>query len=105
MMAVAQARSAMKALLGSALLALMAVGATGGRAAAEPYPTRPVTFVVPFAPGGGTEFLARMLGQHLEQRLGKPFVIENRPGGGGVVRGAFRSPAGPPRAPHCRAPP
>jgi len=84
-MAVAQARSAMKALLGSALLALMAVGATGGRAAAEPYPTRPVTFVVPFAPGGGTEFLARMLGQHLEQRLGKPFVIENRPGGGGVV--------------------
>ena len=85
-MAVAQARSAMKALLGSALLAaLMAVGATDGRAAAEPYPTRPVTFVVPFAPGGGTEFLARMLGQHLEQRLGKPFVIENRPGGGGVV--------------------
>src|SRR5262249_13691868 len=49
------------------------------------YPARPVTFVVPFAPGGGTEFLARLLGQRLEQRLGKPFVIENRPGGGGVT--------------------
>ena len=52
---------------------------------AQGYPTRPVTFVVPFAAGGGTEFLARLLGQRLEQRLGKPFVIENRPGGGGVT--------------------
>ena len=49
-------------------------------ARAQGYPTRPVTIVVPFAPGGGTEFLARMLGQKLEQRLGKPFVIENRAG-------------------------
>jgi tripartite-type tricarboxylate transporter receptor subunit TctC len=72
----------MKTLPGYALLALLAVGAAGVGANAEPYPTRPVTFVVPFAPGGGTEFLARMLGQRLEQRLGKPFVIENRPGGG-----------------------
>src|SRR5262245_11066842 len=75
----------MKGLIGCALLALAAVGAAGAPVKAEPYPARPVTFVVPFAPGGGTEFLARMLGQHLEQRLGKPFVIENRPGGGGVV--------------------
>ena len=51
----------------------------------QSYPTRPVTLVVPFAPGGGTEFLARMLAQRLEQRLGKPFVIENRPGAGGVT--------------------
>jgi tripartite-type tricarboxylate transporter receptor subunit TctC len=80
-MAIAQA----KTLLGYALLALAAVGAASERADAEPYPTRPVTFVVPYAAGGGTEFLARMLGQRLEQRLGKPFVIENRPGGGGVV--------------------
>jgi tripartite-type tricarboxylate transporter receptor subunit TctC len=80
-MAIAQA----KTLLGYALLALAAVSAASERADAEPYPTRPVTFVVPYAAGGGTEFLARMLGQRLEQRLGKPFVIENRPGGGGVV--------------------
>jgi tripartite-type tricarboxylate transporter receptor subunit TctC len=75
----------MKTLPGYTLLALLAVVAAGVGANAEPYPTRPVTFVVPFAPGGGTEFLARMLGQRLEHRLGKPFVIENRPGGGGVI--------------------
>ena len=71
----------MKGLLSSALLALSAVSAAG----TQPYPTRPVTFVVPIAPGGGTEFLARLLGQRLEQRLGKPFVVENRPGAGGVT--------------------
>ena len=75
----------MKMLLGFSLLALMAAGAAGTCANAQTYPARPVTFVVPFAPGGGTEFLARLLGQRLEQRLGKPFVIENRPGGGGVI--------------------
>ncbi len=67
------------------LLALIAVSAWGACASAESYPTRPVSVVVPFAAGGGTEFLARLLGQRLEQRLGKPFVIENRPGGGGVT--------------------
>jgi tripartite-type tricarboxylate transporter receptor subunit TctC len=75
----------MKILLGFSLLALMAAGAAGTCANAQTYPARPVTFVVPFAAGGGTEFLARLLGQRLEQRLGKPFVIENRPGGGGVI--------------------
>jgi tripartite-type tricarboxylate transporter receptor subunit TctC len=74
-------RAMMKGLLSSALLALSAVSAAG----TQPYPTRPVTFVVPIAPGGGTEFLARLLGQRLEQRLGKPFVVENRPGAGGVT--------------------
>src|SRR3954471_14599443 len=67
------------------LLALIAVSAWGACASAESYPTRPVSVVVPFAAGGGTAFLARLLGQRLEQRLGKPFVIENRPGGGGVT--------------------
>ena len=75
----------MRALLGFSLFALMAAGAAGTCANAQTYPARPVTFVVPFAPGGGTEFLARLLGQRLEQRLGKPFVIENRPGGGGIT--------------------
>ena len=75
----------MRALLGFSLFALMTAGAAGTCANAQTYPARPVTFVVPFAPGGGTEFLARLLGQRLEQRFGKPFVIENRPGGGGVI--------------------
>jgi tripartite-type tricarboxylate transporter receptor subunit TctC len=82
---VPRARSMVQALTRYSLAALAVVAASGACAGAQTYPTRPVTFVVPFAPGGGTEFLARLLGQRLEQRLGKPFVIENRPGGGGVT--------------------
>jgi tripartite-type tricarboxylate transporter receptor subunit TctC len=49
------------------------------------YPNRPVSFIVPFAAGGVTSVFARLIGQKLEARLGKPFVVENRPGGGGVT--------------------
>ena len=73
------------ALARCSLSAFLAATVAAERASAQSYPTRPVTFVVPFAPGGGTELLARLLGQRLEQRLGKPFVIENRAGGGGVT--------------------
>jgi tripartite-type tricarboxylate transporter receptor subunit TctC len=51
---------------------------------ASQYPSRPVTFVVPFAPGGSTGLIARIIGQKLEQRLGKPFIVDHRAGGGGV---------------------
>lgn len=51
-------------------------------ALAEEYPTHQVTFVVPFAPGGGTDILGRLVGQKLSERFGKPFVVENRPGAG-----------------------
>ena len=40
---------------------------------------------MPFAPGGSTGIIARIIGQKLEQRLGKPFIVENRPGGGGII--------------------
>jgi tripartite-type tricarboxylate transporter receptor subunit TctC len=74
----------MKALSCGALLALALLPASAGRTAAQTsdYPARPVTFIVPFAPGGVTSLFARLLGQKLEQRLGKPFVVDNRPGGG-----------------------
>jgi tripartite-type tricarboxylate transporter receptor subunit TctC len=52
---------------------------------AQDYPTRPVTIVVPYTPGGSTEILARMIGQKLEERLGKSVVIENKPGAGTVI--------------------
>jgi tripartite-type tricarboxylate transporter receptor subunit TctC len=54
-------------------------------AAAEDYPARQVTFVVPFAPGGGTDIIGRLIGQKLTEQFGKQFVIENRPGAGTVV--------------------
>jgi tripartite-type tricarboxylate transporter receptor subunit TctC len=59
----------------------------GNFARAQDYPTRPVKIVVPFGAGGGTDALARFLARGLEQRLGQPFIIENR-GGSGTTLGA-----------------
>ena len=52
---------------------------------AQAYPTRPVRIIVGFAPGGGTDVLARIIGQWLSERLGQPFLIENRTGAGSNI--------------------
>jgi tripartite-type tricarboxylate transporter receptor subunit TctC len=59
------------------------------------YPKQPVTIVVPFTPGGSTDIIARLLGQRLEQRLGKSFVIENRPGAGTIIAASAVAKAAP----------
>ena len=63
--------------------------ATGTARAQDDYPSRPVTFVVPFARGGGTDILARVLGQKLQEQLGQPFAVQNRPGEGTVIATNF----------------
>jgi tripartite-type tricarboxylate transporter receptor subunit TctC len=52
---------------------------------AQTYPSRPVRWIVGFAPGGATDLIARMMGQWLSERLGQSFVIENRPGAGSNI--------------------
>ena len=76
------------------LIAALAVLAAAP-AQSQPYPARPVTIVVPLGAGGGSDLLARLVAQRLERRLGKPFVIENRPGGGTTIA----ADAGRPRQP------
>ena len=55
------------------------------RAIAQNYPARPVRVIVGFAAGGGNDIVARMIGQWLSERLGQPFIVENRPGGGSNI--------------------
>jgi len=54
-------------------------------ALAETWPTRPIRFIVPFAPGGGGDVVGRIIGQRMSEQFGKPLVIDNRAGGGGTL--------------------
>jgi tripartite-type tricarboxylate transporter receptor subunit TctC len=76
-------------------LALLAFAALAAPALAEDYPDRPITLMVPLAPGGGMDFVARTIGQKLSERLGKPVLIENRPGGGTIVATVAEAKAAP----------
>jgi tripartite-type tricarboxylate transporter receptor subunit TctC len=83
----------MRTALGGLLIALTMCLAPP--AFAQDYPAHNVTFMVPFAPGGGTDVLARLVGAKLEQKLGKPFIVENRPGAGTTIAASATAKATP----------
>ena len=68
-----------------ALLAAVAVSGPAGSATAQPYPSRPVTMIVPFAAGGPTDTIARIVGARMAQSLGQPVIIENVAGAAGTI--------------------
>jgi tripartite-type tricarboxylate transporter receptor subunit TctC len=81
--------------LPSVVAGLLVVFAAAAPVHAQDYPTKQVTFVLPFAPGGAIDLAARFLAQKLTDRLGKPFVVENRPGAGTVVASNLVAKASP----------
>jgi len=66
-------------------IVLLLLSLAGGAAAQEPYPTRPVTIVAPYPPGGAADLTARPFAPALERRLKQPVVVLNKPGAGGAV--------------------
>jgi tripartite-type tricarboxylate transporter receptor subunit TctC len=70
-------------LAGLLLAALVTCAAS--QAAAQAWPTKPVRMIVPFPAGGSADTLSRLLGPHLTERLGQPFIVDNRPGAGGNI--------------------
>jgi len=67
------------------LLVATAIFALSASAAAQPYPSRPITLVVPYTPGTGIDIIARVVGPKLAERWGQPVVVENRPGASGNI--------------------
>jgi tripartite-type tricarboxylate transporter receptor subunit TctC len=85
----------MKSKLIAALLPMLAVLLAIPSAQAQSWPNKPVTVVVPYAAGGNTDGIARMISQRLSEALGQQFVVENRGGGGGALAADFVARAQP----------
>lgn len=77
------------------LMAGIALAAAALCGAAQAYPTKPVTIVVPFAPGGAADTMARQLAERLHKRLGQPVIVESKPGAGTMIASEYVAKAAP----------
>jgi tripartite-type tricarboxylate transporter receptor subunit TctC len=77
------------------IILMVAMAAFAVAAAAQSYPTKPIRFVVPYAPGGNTDILSRLIGQKLTEAWGQQVIIDNRPGAGGTVGAEITAKAPP----------
>jgi tripartite-type tricarboxylate transporter receptor subunit TctC len=75
----------MKRMLFAVLIALSELGLIAADAVAQPYPTKPIRIIVPFAAGGAVDVVARLIGAKLADSLGQPVIVENRAGAGGTA--------------------
>jgi len=78
-----------------ASFAILALAFVASGATAQSYPVKPVRIIVSTSPGGGNDFVARLAGQKLGDRLGQQFIVENRPGAGGTIGTAQAAKAPP----------
>ena len=79
----------------SFVAATLAVAATPAAAQTAPWPSKPIKLVVPYAPGGTTDVVARMIAEHLGQKLGQNIIVDNKPGKGAMVGTALVAKAPP----------
>ena len=81
------------------ILATVAIAAAtvcgSAHAQATNYPTKPVTIIVPFSPGGATDIMSRTLAERLKNSLGHPVIVENKPGAGTMIASEYVAKAAP----------
>jgi tripartite-type tricarboxylate transporter receptor subunit TctC len=73
----------------TALYTLLFYVMTLGHAFGQAFPSKPITFIVPFPPGGVTDPVARLVGQKMSESIGQPIIVDNRPGGAGIIASQY----------------